>query len=183
MKEIKFIFESSSYAWGVMDYITSIITIFIIIIIFLIKTPSNSTLKKISIFLIVAFSGMIVYGEYSGYITKKKVQEAFQKGTYNIVEGKIENFYAMPKSGHDTERFDVQGVHFEIIYTGNKPTNKTLFYTLTKNMNGPITHNGQKVKLYYIKAGAFDLCLPFLSHCLEFNRATENKIIKMWVYD
>ena len=30
-----------------------------------------------------------------------------------MVEGKVENFHPMPASGHDTERFDVKGVHFE----------------------------------------------------------------------
>ena len=39
-------------------------------------------------------------------------KDALAEGSCQIVEGTVENFHPMPKSGHDTERFDVDGVHF-----------------------------------------------------------------------
>ena len=97
------------------------------------------------------------------YITKNKIVKALKNNTYSITEGYIKNFHAMPKGGHDIERFDINGTHFELLYSGNYPGTKTLFYTLTKNRNGPIHGNGDKVKIYYISDNG------------------ENKIIKMWI--
>jgi len=37
----------------------------------------------------------------------------FESGKYKVVEGLIENFHPMPAGGHDSEHFDVNGVHFD----------------------------------------------------------------------
>ena len=42
-----------------------------------------------------------------------KARQIIQKGTYTIVEGKPQNYHPMTKEGHDEERFDIAGVHFE----------------------------------------------------------------------
>lgn len=115
------------------------------------------------VFLVFLF--MLLYSAYHNMEIRDKVKTTIKTKTYKTIKGKIKNFYAMPKVGHDTERFDVNNVHFKILYTGNNPDDKTLFYTLTKNRNGPIQRNGQKVKIHYITING------------------ENEIIKMWVYE
>lgn len=42
-----------------------------------------------------------------------KANHIIEEKTFMIVEGKTENYHAMPKWGHDTERFDINDVHFE----------------------------------------------------------------------
>jgi amino acid transporter len=39
-------------------------------------------------------------------------RRALRDGSASVVEGPVLDFYSMPYSGHDTERFTVQGVHF-----------------------------------------------------------------------
>jgi len=162
------------------NILLSLLIFFTIIAILLMTIFDYKKLRNLFIFLLL-FEG--IYELSIPMNTKDTVAKIIEKGDFFVAEGKITNFHEMPISGHDTEKFNIGGTHFEISYTGNYSNKKTLFYTSTKNRNGPITHDGQKVKIHYIKIGAFDLCLPFVSHCLEFNKATENKIIKMWIYD
>ena len=120
-------------------------------------------IKKFMFILLVIFIIVHIDGIIDFYQTKKKISDAFKNKSFNIVEGYVENFHAMSKGGHDIEKFDVNGTHFEILYTGNYSGTKTLFYTLTKNRNGYIQNNGDKVKIYYITDNG------------------KNKIIKMWI--
>lgn len=41
-----------------------------------------------------------------------KTKQVFDNKLYKIVEGRVCNYHPMPISGHDTERFDVNGIHF-----------------------------------------------------------------------
>lgn len=38
--------------------------------------------------------------------------EALRSGKCEVVEGRVENFHPMPRGGHDTERFQVDGTPF-----------------------------------------------------------------------
>ena len=40
--------------------------------------------------------------------------EALEEGNCEVVEGTVENFHPMPREGHDTERFEVDGTHFSL---------------------------------------------------------------------
>jgi len=140
--------------------------------------------KKIAIKgTLLVFIYVIFYNYFFANTNPRTIQKLLDDNHYNTVLGEIKNYRAMPKSGHDTESFDVNGTHFQFGYTGNYPTEETMFFNFTKNRNGPITHNGQKVRIDYIKAGVSKLCLPFITQCILFNELSENKIIKMWVYN
>jgi hypothetical protein len=98
-------------------------------------------------FLVIGFFVSFIISIYEIY----KVKNAFNNNTFSIAKGAIEKFYPMNKLGHENESFIVDGVLFIIHYTGNTPNQKTLFYTMTKNIHGPIKRNNQQVIIYYIK--------------------------------
>ncbi len=114
---------------------------------------------------------------YKSTIEYNEVTSTLEKESYKIVEGVIQDFTPMPYSGHKTESFNVNNVHFEYSdYMG-----KEYFFNHTKSHNGPIQSNDQEVKIYYIdKPKVKEVCIPILPRCLEFN-STGNKIIKLWV--
>ena len=125
---------------------------------------TNIKAKNYIIVFVSIFLLMTSYGIYEKYNNINKIRDSINNQSYSIVDGEIDNLVIMPKGGHALESFTVNDILFKISYTGNYPESKTLYYTLTKNRNGPIHRNGQKVKIYYIPV----------------NR--DNKIIKMWVY-
>ena len=177
----KLVFESNmnlSY-FDLENIIGIILSVFIFLILWRFQKQ-----KKFKFFLflsLVVFAIIQLFGIVKFYTTQKEIIKALKNKTYSTTEGYIKNFHAMPKSGHDAESFNVNGIHFEILYTGNFPNAKTQFYTLTKNRNGPIKKNGQKVKIYYIKDSLPKICIPFTKKCIIFNKNQENKIIKMWL--
>jgi hypothetical protein len=120
----------------------------------------DNKLFRISAFFIIFFIALSLYSEYNNKI---KIDEIMKLTTYKVIEGKVENLKTMPLSGHKPESFKVKDIYFEILYTGDYPKDKTIYYTLTKNRNGPIQFNGQEVKIYYVTING------------------ENKIIKMWI--
>ena len=71
-------------------------------------------------------------------------QSALRNGTAQVVEGRVENFHPMPYTGHDLERFDVSGVHFEysdyVITSG---------FNKTSSHGGPV-HSDVYVRIHYI---------------------------------
>jgi hypothetical protein len=123
------------------------------------NTVQNRIIKIVYKVFSLAILSIFALNIYDNY----KVKQVFKYSSYQVEEGKIYNFKPMPKSGHGQESFEVNGKYFSIGYTGNYPKTKTLFYTLTKNRNGPIKKNGQKVKIFYIDI------------------LGKNKIIKMWI--
>jgi len=139
--------------------------------------------KKLFLFLFLLFLFEVTYDFFIPANNNRMIKNILDNNNFLIVSGKIKNFHAMPKNGHDAERFDVNGTHFEIEYTGDYPNAKTLFYTLTKNRKGPIQKNGQRVKIHYIEDELPNICIPFTGRCIIFNENKKNKIIKMWVYD
>jgi hypothetical protein len=68
------------------------------------------------IFMIVWIAGVLLLGGLGSsnvihqYVQCKRWSESRD---YSLVEGTVTNFHPMPKSGHDTERFTVEGVKFE----------------------------------------------------------------------
>ena len=110
---------------------------------------------------------VLIFSFLYGEIEKKRIscniQNIISSNTFFTIEGEIKELHIMPKSGHDKESFKINNEYFEISYTGNYPKKRTIYYTLTKNRNGPIKYNGQKVRIDYIKIDG------------------KNKIITMWV--
>jgi hypothetical protein len=64
-----------------------------------------------------------------------------------VVEGVVENFHPMPSGGHDTERFDVSGVHFEYSHWG-----MTQGFNQDVTVGGPV-RNGLYVRIHYVSFG------------------------------
>lgn len=180
MSEIEYIFEA--YIDGCIFVPEQPLGMLFASIVIIILFKMRKDARKFLVFIIITFMTMSGYGIFESYTHKQLVRDAFINKSFKCVEGNIENLHIMPKNGHDSERFDINGIHFEIGYTGDYPNAKTLFYTLTKNRNGPIQKNGQKVKIYYIEDDLPKLCIPFTDRCIIFNENQKNKIIKMWVY-
>jgi len=177
MTDYNYIFES--YLDTPLIGINSILpTIFVLTIVTLLLITRKDANMFIIIWFII-FSSMTLYGIYDSYTNNKFVKDAFKNKTYLVAEGEIENFHLMLKR----IKFDVNKIHFEVMYTGREPE-KELFYTMArKNKNGALTKNGQKVKIYYIEYELPTLCIPFVDRCIVFNEGEENKIIKLWVYN
>lgn len=75
-------------------------------------------------------------------------KEYKEKLAYNdvfVVEGYVENFHPMPYEGHDTEYFEINGVHFE--YSDYTITNG---YHKSASHGGVVTQNGQHLKVKYV---------------------------------
>jgi len=64
-----------------------------------------------------------------------------------VVEGEVENFHPMPSGGHDTERFDVAGVHFEYSHWG-----MTQGFNQDVTVGGPV-RSGLYVRIHYVRFG------------------------------
>ena len=144
----KLVYESDinlSYFDNIENTLGIILSVFVFIVLW--KFNSNKKIKKFLVYIIILFSIITLYGISDFYITKNKIISALNNKSYKIVDGYVKNFHAMQKGGHDIEKFDVNKVHFEILYTGDKPNKKTLFYTLVKNEKGHIRKNMQKVKI------------------------------------
>lgn len=96
---------------------------------------------------VIGWGAIVGVHEISGY---HKVQNILAQQNYQTVEGIVENFDPMPYTGHKDESFTVKGVNFK--YSDFNEN----FYGLnnTKSHGGPITGNGQKVKIdYYQEKG------------------------------
>ena len=68
---------------------------------------------------------------------------AFKRGDYYTVEGFVENFHPMPKEGHDSESFSINGIQSKYGYT------ISFGYHTIKSDGGVITGNGQHLRIGY----------------------------------
>jgi hypothetical protein len=82
------------------------------------------------------------YSNWSYYRTILAQNKAY------VVEGVIEQFHPMPKSGHDTERFIVDGVEFAYSDYFSTPA-----FNNTRSHGGPL-HEGLMVRIYFTLPGA-----------------------------
>ena len=106
--------------------------------------PKGFELVFVAIFITVsaAISALMVAEQVDQY---NKIVVAYQQGDYLIVEGYVENFHPMPKEGHDTEEFDLNGVHFEYSdFTVQQGYHNAL------SRGGVITGDGQHLRIGYI---------------------------------
>ena len=92
--------------------------------------------------MVLIFSVFLLSNHIIDYQNKKALLES---GNVYTVEGFTENFHAMPVEGHDTERFEINGVLFE--YSNFELVNG---YNLPAVYGGVITGNGQYLKIKYI---------------------------------
>jgi len=138
---------------------------FLTMIVFYILYRTRPDAKKYIFIMFCIFISIMTYGSYERFKISEKIEYTFKYKTYLVAEGIVDKLDPMPKGGHKIESFEVNGILFKILYTGDYPTEETLVYTLTKYRDGPIQRDGQHVKIYYISIDG------------------HNEIIKMWVYD
>ena len=84
---------------------------------------------------LVFFASM--YGEY------RNAQKASTTHSSSVVEGVVTDFIPMPPGGHSTERFLVNGVHFEY-GSGWGST------TFNSDWNKGFIHNGVEARITYV---------------------------------
>lgn len=85
---------------------------------------------------------LILHGQLDMH---RAVVGAWQRGTYETVEGQVENFVPMPKEGKGSESFDLGGVYFE--YSDNRLITG---YHNAKVNGGVIRRNGQRLRIGYV---------------------------------
>ena len=132
----------------------------------------------IPVFLVLAF---FIFGLQAYIDTNRffRVKSVIENKNYKTISGNIKNFIPMPYSGHRFESFDVDNISFS--YSDYIGTN--YFFKQTKSHGGPIIGNGQKVKINYISFYYRD-CLPFVEYFgIRCPKQTNNKIIKLWIYE
>ena len=102
------------------------------------------------LFVIVTLIGVLIYGWFFMNRTEQELYDAtvvaYQNGNYETVEGVIENFHAMPPTRHDSDSFDVNGVHFRI-----ESSAQPYWYAIQQVDGGVFTGNGQYVRIGYVQ--------------------------------
>ncbi len=85
-----------------------------------------------------------LYGEFNKQSTTI-IGNKYRDMDVNIVEGTVENFHAMPLTGHDFDTFTVKNKTFK--YSDYFITE---YFNQTASHGGPIKENGQQVRLSYV---------------------------------
>ena len=60
----------------------------------------------------ILWLGIGIPSAWNVYHKQQMCRDTLAAGTYAVVEGKVENFKPMPKTGHSQESFTVNGVRF-----------------------------------------------------------------------
>lgn len=112
----------------------------------------------------IAFTLFSIYGIIDfKHSTNSKTSEAISKNKIKIVEGKVENYHPMPKEGHDQEKFDVNGIHFEFSD-----------YTLTdEGYHNAASHGGAIKQGLYVRVNYYE------SHNDDYPENYSNVITKL----
>ena len=151
MKEYYNILDSGYGVLGFASVGLGMITIGIIVIIMMKKNNAKRS-KQISMYFwtgfVVLWTTLAFIGTGSEYTSNVN---ALKNGTYNEVEGIVENFDPMPYSGHKMESFTVKGVKFEysdfVVSSG---------FNNTKSHGGPIDE-GKYVRIRYYNGNILQL--------------------------
>ena len=84
-----------------------------------------------------------------------QAQERLRRGNCDIVEGTVETFHAMPRTGHSLESFTVNGVRFEYSdFDLSKPG-----FNNTESHGGPI-HSGMRVRIHHRQGSILQIEVP-----------------------
>jgi hypothetical protein len=97
------------------------------------------------------FSYMVIPDQLAEY---NKTTERYEKGDFEIVEGEVEAFIPMLMREND-ESFTVNNVSFKY----SEADESFCGFNDTKANGGPISGNGQKVRLGYINNGKMNIIL------------------------
>jgi hypothetical protein len=83
---------------------------------------------------------------------ERNFKNLIESKKYLTTEGEIKDFSPISENGHNKESFSVNGIRFE--YSDNVVIKG--FHQTSRN-NGPLTRNGQKVRIAYIIADNINL--------------------------
>lgn len=84
---------------------------------------------------------------------KKQIYDKYVAGKFEICEGKVSEFHAMPPEEHDSESFFVNGILFVL------PNWTDWGYSTYKKDGGFITGDGEKVKITYMPYEGYNVIL------------------------
>ena len=83
-----------------------------------------------------------------------EIKNVYKNEKYQIIEGMVESFDPMPIDGHKNESFCLQKTCFEY-----SDFDTPFRFKNTKSHGGPITHNGQRLRLSYINRNGENIIL------------------------
>jgi hypothetical protein len=78
------------------------------------------------------------------YFEQSSLRKNYENGSFDVVEGLVQNFEPMPSGGHKRERFTVNGIKFEY-----SDFNVTPGFNNTASLGGPIK-SGMPVRISHI---------------------------------
>ena len=136
------------YEFDFHAFIPIIMLIGIPLILIMWKKGGETVSKGMKVFFGVIWSIVLVVAVLSGkdHIDMyNAIIGGYKSGNYQIVEGYVENFHPMPSEGHDSESFDINGVHFSY-----SDYSIMFGYHNAKSKGGVITGDGQYLKIGYI---------------------------------
>ena len=123
-------------------------TFWISVVIFVILTKrcfkkERTTKPTIFTRILWVFFLIILVGQMNLYC---RIVIPYKTGSYQTVEGYVENFDPRPLTVHKDESFDINNTHF--FYSSLTPG-----YCRPSSMGGVITENGQHLRIRYIPYG------------------------------
>jgi len=138
--------EDSSY----MSYISILfVVVGVVIVLFNLGNQGANRSKNIVVgSLMTIFSLIFSFIVIPGLMADKNANDTFyENGDYDTVEGEVENYLpAMQKAGRQPESFTVKSIPFEYADSDGDIHG----FHQTQLDGGPITGNGQKVRIGYI---------------------------------
>jgi hypothetical protein len=99
------------------------------------------------LFVVVAASAIVASLTALSSPSQEETARAIESSP--VVEGPVEQFHPMPSGGHDTERFDVAGVHFEYSH-----------WIMSQGFNQDITVGGPIREGLYVRIHYVDVNRP-----------------------
>ena len=94
-------------------------------------------------------------GAYNVNFQRLRCAQWVRSGEYRVVEGVVSDFHPIPATGHDSERFTVDGVRFE--YSDNDLSKGG--FNNAASLGGPIK-TGLRVKIAYNQGRILRLWVP-----------------------
>jgi hypothetical protein len=111
----------------------------------LLGTKNKPRFRKVFVGCWIGFASLWTLGSfYSTFSEYRRLRNAYDRHTYQVVEGRVEDFHPLPRALHGLERFSVEGVTFE--YANSLVT---AGFNNTSGHGGPI-REGLQVLVWYV---------------------------------
>ena len=116
------------------------------------KNPRGTGKRDARVGIMIGALGILLLAGVMAYVIPEQARlyrsivGAYERGDYQIAEGFVEEFHPMPKEGHDTERFILDGAAFEY-----SDYSVQFGYHTSLAHGGVITGNGQHLRIGYVE--------------------------------